>query len=196
MADFIKQLSDTFSFFSKKKAGSVVGIDIGSAFIKVVQVQKKGGKAVLETYGELALGPYAGVAVGQATQLPPEKIAEALIDVMREANVTTKDAGLSLPLQSSLLSLMKMPTLDDKKLAELVPIEARKYIPVPISEVSVDWWILPQKEPKEEIDTPIQNISKKESTGMIDVMVVAILNEIVNNMRNVIGKAALEQSFL
>jgi len=202
MVDFFKQFSDTVSSFSKKE-GSVVGVDIGSAFIKVVQLRKKNGKAILETYGELALGPYAGVAVGQATQLPVEKITEALVDVMREANVTTKDAGLSLPLQSSLLSLMKMPPLDDKKLAELVPIEARKYIPVPISEVSIDWWILPKKEAPEEGESPDAipssvNEAKKitERKGLIDVLAVAILNETIRDIREVIGKTELQNVFL
>lgn len=38
---------------------SAVGIDIGTSSIKVVEIKKKGGKAVLETYGAISLGPYA-----------------------------------------------------------------------------------------------------------------------------------------
>ncbi len=45
------------SFFGDKDEGSAVGIDIGTAFIKAVQLKKKKGMAVLETYGELAVGP-------------------------------------------------------------------------------------------------------------------------------------------
>ncbi|MCR4306718.1 MAG: hypothetical protein NUV42_01990, partial [Candidatus Yonathbacteria bacterium] len=72
---------------------SVVGIDIGSSFLKVVQLKKKKGKAVLETYGELALGPYADLAVGQATSLSVEKISTALKDLFREANVTAQSSA-------------------------------------------------------------------------------------------------------
>ena len=50
------------SFF-KKKEKSVLGVDIGSSSLKVVQLKKQNGKAVLETYGELALGPYAGIII-------------------------------------------------------------------------------------------------------------------------------------
>jgi len=63
--------------FNKKSTG-VLGIDIGSSSIKMVQLSRKGGHAVLDTYGELALGPYAGKSVGEATSLPPEKIIEAI----------------------------------------------------------------------------------------------------------------------
>ena len=75
---------------------SVLGIDIGPSSIKVVQLRRKKGQAVLETYGELALGPYAGLQVGQAVSLPAEKTAEVLRDIMREANVTTKRAAFSI----------------------------------------------------------------------------------------------------
>ena len=58
-----------FAFLSKflnKDAPVALGIDIGSSAIKIVQIKKKNGQAVLETYGELALGPYTGAGVGQA----------------------------------------------------------------------------------------------------------------------------------
>ena len=72
-----------------KKSPSVLGIDIGGSSIKVVQLRKEKGVAVLETYGELALGPYAGSTVGQATNLPAEKIGETIRDLLRESKVTT-----------------------------------------------------------------------------------------------------------
>lgn len=55
-----------FTNFFKKEDTSVLGIDIGSSAIKVIQIKRKNGQAVLETYGELALGPYAGATIGQA----------------------------------------------------------------------------------------------------------------------------------
>src|SRR5574343_624676 len=76
----------TMSFLSNffKKETSVLGVDVGASAIKVVQIKKKRGRAVLETYGELALGPYANIEVGRATNLPPEKRAEAIKDILRE----------------------------------------------------------------------------------------------------------------
>src|SRR3989344_6271991 len=96
LQNFLERGKDLASQFFEKKSKSVVGIDVGSSSIKVVQLRRKGGRAVLETYGELALGPYAGVGIGQATNLPEEKLSEALQDIMREANVTTRDGGFSI----------------------------------------------------------------------------------------------------
>jgi type IV pilus assembly protein PilM len=124
--------------------GSVLGIDIGASSAKVVQLRISRGMAVLETYGEIALGPYAQQPIGKVVRLPPEKIAEALTDLMKEANVTAKTAGLSVPFSSSLVSVIDLPKVDAESLKRIIPIEARKYIPVPVSEVSLDWFVLPE----------------------------------------------------
>ena len=54
-----------------KGGTSAIGVDIGSSSIKIVQLRRERGVAILETYGELALGPYAGLEIGQATNISP-----------------------------------------------------------------------------------------------------------------------------
>mgnify|MGYP000078238428 CR=1 FL=1 len=174
-----------------KKNDSVIGVDIGSSAIKIVQIKKKKGKAVLETYGELALGPYAGIEIGRATNLPMDKIAEALTDVLREANTTTKQCGITLPLSSSLITFMTVPTTDEKQLGGMVTLEARKYIPVPITEVMLDWSIIPRDDIPENTDTP-QTPEQKNST---DVLMVAIHNEVLANYQGLANKTGLQPTF-
>src|SRR5688572_8612298 len=108
----------------KSKETSVVGIDIGSSAIKVVQISKKNGQAVLETYGELALGPYAGGTVGQAVVLSADKIAQALTDLMKEkeVNITSTKSAISIPFASSLISVMELPQVSEKQLVHMVPL--------------------------------------------------------------------------
>ena len=57
----------------KAAESSVIGIDIGASSAKIVQVRSSRGAAILETYGEIALGPYGGQAIGKAVKLTPEK---------------------------------------------------------------------------------------------------------------------------
>lgn len=136
--------------FLIKKQESVLGIDIGSSAMKIVQVRKKRGKVVLETYGELSLGPYAGIEVGRSTNLPPEKLAEALKDIIRESKASTHFCGVSLPLASSLISFLTVPQVPEKQLREVVSMEARKYIPVPLTEVLLDFSVIPKEESLQE----------------------------------------------
>jgi type IV pilus assembly protein PilM len=181
-----------FSDFFKKKNTSALGIDIGSSSIKVVQLQKKRDKAILETYGELSLGPYGGVSIGQSTNLSTEKIVQAMADLLaeKEVAITTKTCGLAIPFKASLLSVIEMPALSPKELAGMVPIEARKYIPVPISDVTIDWSIIPKVEVEE---IPLVKGEKRIKT--LSILLVAIHNNIINQYREIVSKTELDAKF-
>ncbi len=186
--DFFRNL---FSIFSKKGT-SVLGIDIGSSAIKVVQIKKKRGKAVLETYGELALGPYSGIEVGRSTSLSNEKTVEALKDILREAKTTTVSAGIALPLSSSLITFVTVPLVPGKQMQEVISLEARKYIPVPMSEVVVDYSPIPREEAYSEDDeSPQKQVERKNQ----DFLVVAIHNEYINNYQVISNNSGVQPSF-
>ncbi|MHB8710133.1 MAG: type IV pilus assembly protein PilM [Minisyncoccota bacterium] len=182
------------SLFAQKEK-SVVGVDLGSSSLKVVQLRKEHGKAVLETYGELALGPYSGSEVGQATNLSAEQIVETLKDLLREAKVTTKSCGVSIPFARSLLTLVTLPyRKDPAEQKTVIELEARKYIPVPVSEVQLDWFVVPRStntaplEEKGSAKTP----SAHET---VDVLLVAVHNDELTLLQNVITGAGLVASF-
>lgn len=172
----------SFSSLFSKESKSVLGIDIGTSAIKVVQLRKEHGQVVLETYGAIALGPYAGVEIGRATSLPAEKIAEALKDVIREANVTTADVAISIPYASSLIAVVQLPAAVQKQLGQVVPIEARKYIPVPINEVLLDWFV-------------ISDAKEAGAAGKIEVLIVAIHNDTITKFRSIANEATVAAAF-
>lgn len=170
------------SLFSKE-VKSVLGIDIGTSSIKVVQLRRERGRVVLETYGAIALGPYAGVEIGRATSLPAEKIAEALKDVLREANTTTQDVAIAIPYSSSLVSIIRLPSSLEKQLAQVVPIEARKYIPVPINEVLLDWFVVSGGE------------KNKNPDDKLEILLVAIHNDTIAKFRAIAAECLVNASF-
>lgn len=183
MLEKIRELAG--GFFGEKRQ-SVIGVDIGSSSAKIVQLRKERGKAVLETYGELSLGPYGGVEVGRAVKLPPEKVAEAVKDLLKEANVSTADCALTVPMRSSMTAVITVPTYDDERLKTMVPIEARKYIPVPMSQVTLDWFRIPKPEALE---------AEAARSGQTEVMIVAIHNETLDTLSRVVEDAQLNASF-
>ena len=189
-------MANFFQRFFKENNESVIGVDIGSSSIKVVQLKKRRGKAVLETYGEIALGPYAGFDVGQATNLPAEKIAEAIKDIVKEANVTTMLSGVSIPFKSSLVSLIELPRVSDAELKEMIPIEARKYIPVPISEVTMDWWIIPDEHNDLDfVEAEDEDGKTVSPPRKVEVLVVSIHNEVLNTYSSIVKNAGLNTDF-
>lgn len=195
-----------FTNLFNKDEPHALGIDIGSSAIKIVQLKKKNGQAVLETYGELALGPYSGLSVGQSAQLPADKVATALSDLMKEKEVavTTKKCGISIPFASSLMSVIELPDVGMKQLVSMVPLEARKYIPVPIQEVMLDWSIIPKSEVLEERapefmggegDAFQAGQMAGKSVPKVDVLVVAIHNDTIARYQSIVAQAELEASF-
>ncbi len=184
---------DSFkNIFGGDQNKSVLGIDIGPSSIKIVQLRRKKGRAILETYGELSLGPYAGLEIGRSTNLDTEKIAQAVIDVLRESNATTNKCGISIPMGSSLVSFIKLPKVDDKQLAQMIPLEARKYIPVPISEVSLDYLVIPKNE---SIASEYQNSEEKPDDKMVDVLLVVIHNDAMERNKEITKIAKLDTQF-
>lgn len=206
-----------------KKEESVLGIDIGGSTIKIVQVSKKNGRAVLETYGEVALGPYTDVDIGRSVRLPVEILAVALKDVIRESRrdvVKSEDdntvylAGIAIPLTSSLITVASIPNLSDKNFDQIVAIEARKYIPVSMSEISLDWQVLPSFQEENVVPSGLENNNDANSTDpdsnvssvvskdvlaerkMSKVLIVAVHTDAIAKMRELFLRAGLKEKFI
>ncbi len=185
-------ISNFFNSIFAPKETRVLGIDIGSSSIKVVQLKKQKGKAVLETYGEIALGPYSGVDMGKATILPTDKLTEAVKDLLRESNTSTLNGSLSISIGSSFIVFMKLPTSAEAHFAEMVPIEARKYIPIPISEVTLDWWAIPKDE---KTVSEFQNGQKAEDDKNTEILLIVINNDVLNKNRDIQKATGLQNVF-
>ncbi len=179
---------------SGEENNSALGIDIGSSAIKVVELKKKKGKAVLETYGAIALGSYADLEIGRITSLPVEKIIEAVKEVLKQSGVVTKSSALAIPAQSSLIFTIELPSqISEGEIAPVVATEARKYIPVPITEISLDWFILPKKELSFK-DANNPDLPPVPADTM-KVLVIATQNDTISRYRSIVSECELDASF-
>lgn len=183
MAFSFRNIFNSLGLSSQDSGSGAIGVDIGSSSIKVVQLKRRGQTVVLETYGELQLGPYADLDIGRATNLDAGRVSEALIDVMREASVTSKNAGFSIPYAASFVAIIEMPARSDEELAAMVPIEARKYVPVSINDVSIDWFVIP----------PPKGATQKN--GVVNVLLAAIHNDTIFKYQDIIKRSALLSQF-
>ncbi len=154
-----------------------VGIDIGSSSIKVVELEQTERAPVLRTYGELQLGPYAGKELGACVQLEPQQQLEAVVDVLREAGVTAKTGVLLIPLSASFVTVVPLMADPEEDLQSRIPVEARKYIPVAASEVTLDWIEVPTT-PNEEKPTR-------------EVLMVALQNEALQKTNQLLGQVGM-----
>lgn len=163
-----------FELFKKEEAGQAVGLDIGPSFIKVVQLRREKEKIILDTYGEIPIGPYGGVIAGQSMHVGEEKILEAINDLFKEAKVTGRNTVVAIDPSATYVSLIKLPKVDDDQLRTMIPIEARKYIPIPLTEVQMDWWHVPTTiniGAHEEVTNIVLAAVNNETLGMYDRLV-------------------------
>ncbi len=182
--------------FQSGATGSVIGIDIGASAVKVVQIKKEGGRAVLETYGSLSLAPFAEGEVGQVVPVLEEALVKAVDSLFKEANVTTKNSAMSIPASSSLVFLVELPgNVNEKELPEIIHNEARRYIPVPITEVAIDWWLVPKRPLDSVTDDSMQPTEKEIKEEKTKVLVAAIHNEALEKYKSLVTDAKLETDF-
>ena len=134
----------------QEQSKSVLGIDIGSSSIKLVQVRK----IAAEPYSKPTVRSRSVPTLGWRSarpNLPVDKIGEALTDVFRESNVTTKRAAISIPLRSSFLT-DRYPGDRRERGQPDGAHRSQKICADTISEVSLDWWIVPKPDTEGPVD--------------------------------------------
>ncbi len=128
-----------FSKDKKEVIESCAGVDIGSYAIKVLQVKKDTNQIHLETYGELELAAYDALPPGSISNIGEEKTIQAMKDLLLASKITAEKFVFAIPMQECFITSITIPRVSDKELASIIPLEARKYLPMPISEVKLNY---------------------------------------------------------
>jgi len=100
--------------------------------------------------------------------------------------------GLDLP-EVSLVTILDLPKIDSEALKRVVPIEARKYIPIPISEVTLDWFVIPAQEKGSAFDQ-VEPPSPIRAKGQ-EILLVAIHNDTVKKYQTIMSSIGVTARF-
>ncbi|PIR97630.1 MAG: hypothetical protein COT91_00560 [Candidatus Doudnabacteria bacterium CG10_big_fil_rev_8_21_14_0_10_41_10] len=182
--------------FSRSK--SVLGIDIGTSYIKAVQIKQEKGTAILESYGMVHVVYPAG---GEGKFNILDQTAEVLSDLYKRSNFTTKKVVVSMPANMVFVSILNLPSIPEKDIQSSIEYKAQKYIPLPLQDVNLSWQIIRQekalkvpilkkKEDKEDIEGE-EPVAPKQDQG-VDVLLTALAKNVVNNYLHIIDAAGLE----
>lgn len=171
-----------FHFLKSLVSSSYIGVDIGSASIKIAEISKGGIKPKLRNYGFLEMLGHLE-RLNSALQTSSLKIAERqtaeLLKSLLEKTKIKSDAAIaSIPAFSAFVTILEIPEMSEIDTAKAVPFQIRQYIPLPISEVAIEW----------------SKIGKKEDEGGFtkqEILVVSVLNEQVRKYQNIFKLAGL-----
>ena len=159
-------------FFSKKK--SILGVDIGTSNIKIAQVTFA-DTPVLDTYGIVNTAYQIG---GKNEVLATQQMAGVLRALVQRAGVTAKRCVISFPNSAVFSSVVTLPKMDEKELASAVEFEAKKYVPLALSEVDLSWSV---------VGEPPTGLAEKN----IKVLLTAVPKQITKNYMQVFELAGL-----
>ncbi|MDD2542230.1 MAG: type IV pilus assembly protein PilM, partial [Desulfuromonadaceae bacterium] len=160
--------------FKKKK--EVVGIDIGSSSVKVVQLKDNKGSFLLLNAGIFPLPPEAIV---DNTLMDSSVIASTIKNLIASLGIKIKDVVCSISGNSVIIRKIVLPAMPQEELEDQISWEAEQYIPFDINDVNMDFQIL----------SP-DNIDPSK----MNVLLVASKKDIINDYVSVFSEAGMQLS--
>ncbi|MEW6163327.1 MAG: type IV pilus assembly protein PilM [Nitrospirota bacterium] len=150
-----------------------IGLDIGSSYIKIVQLKDIKGGYELEIFDMLPLPPEIIV---DGSIIDSFRLIDSLKELVRKARIKTKDTVIGMAGHSSVIvKRISLPETSEEELSESLKFEVEQYVPFNIDDVNLDFQIL----------------GPKEEPGQMDVILVAVKKDIINEYVSVIKEAGL-----
>ncbi len=129
--------------FGKKKR-QIVGCDIGSSAIKMVEL-----KAIKDGEYQLvhaALAELSPEAIVDGAIMDSSLVVEALSRLIADNGIKNQSFGGSLSGHSVIIKKIQLPSMSQAELGESIQWEAEQYIPFDINDVNLDYVVLGQGE--------------------------------------------------
>ena len=156
------------------KSKEVVGVDIGTHSIKVVELQWSGKSIQLQSFG---VAPIPAQSIVDGAILDKGAIVDSLQGLLRERKVRRKQAAMGLSGHSVIVKKISLPEMTEVELEESIHWEAEQYIPFDIDDVNIDFQI-------------IDGGSAEE--GKMDVLLVAAKKDKIDDYTDLLIQAGLQ----
>jgi type IV pilus assembly protein PilM len=159
-----------FSFLTKTEP---FALDIGSTFIKLVQLKGSDKNYQLVKFGMVPLPPEVIV---EGAVMDAGRVVDAIKELLSSQKVTTKNVVLSVSGSSVIIKRVAVTDMSDEELAESIKWEAEQYIPFSIDDVNIDF----------------QRLGPGPAEGQADVLLVAVKKDKINDYVNLVKESGLE----
>ncbi len=125
--------------FLERKAKPVLGLDISSTSIKLLELSRQGDRFRVESYAVKSLPPNAVV---EKNINEVEAVGEVLKTLVQQSKTKLKDAAVAVAGSAVITKLIEMPAgMSEDVLETQISLEADQYIPYPLEEVAIDFEI-------------------------------------------------------
>ncbi|MBN8554235.1 MAG: type IV pilus assembly protein PilM [Deltaproteobacteria bacterium] len=155
-------------------ARGIIGLDIGSHSIKLVELKEaKGGSWKLVKFG---LHKLPAEAIVDGAIMNSAAVVEGIRDLIARHKIKTREVATCVSGHSVIIKKITLPTMSEDELNESIQWEAEQYIPFSINDVNLDTQIL----------------SQGEEASNMDVLLVAAKKDIIHEYTAAIAEAGLK----
>ena len=125
--------------FGQKKS-SLLGIDISSSVVKMLELGQVNGKYSVESYAVEPL-PLNSVVEGRIDNV--DEVAGAIKRALKKSGSKIKDAAVAVSANSAITKVISFPAdMSEREMEESIMMEAENYIPYPLEEVRLDFEVI------------------------------------------------------
>jgi type IV pilus assembly protein PilM len=153
--------------FLSKKSKPLLGLDISSTTVKMIELTKHGESYRVENYSVRPLPP--GVVVEKNIS-DVDAVAQVVKATLQQARTKVRDVALAVPGSAVITKTIEMPAgLTDDAMELQISLEADQYIPYPLEEVSIDFDVLgPSEKSPEQVNVLLaacrsENVETREA---------------------------------
>ena len=170
-----------------KKKQQLVGVDIGSHSIKVVEIDHNKRGRFLKNFGIIGL-PRHAIKEGDIHEA--EAVAEALKKLFRNLKIRNQNLAVALSGYPVITKRITLPNADMSELEAKIHEQAEQFIPFDVNEVNLDFDILDAEEGLSEAD------AKDGREKSVDIMLVAAKKDVIDVYVNLIVSAGFNPAIL
>jgi type IV pilus assembly protein PilM len=159
----------------------LVGLDIGSSAIKLVQLKEVKGRYSLQKFGIKPLEPEVIV---DGTVMDAGRVVTAIKELMEETGAKLRNVAISVSGHSVIVKKISLPPMGDDELETEVKLAAEQYIPFDLNEVNLDYHVV--------------NAAEQTEDGQVQmsVLLVAAKKDKVNELTELVKGAGLVPNVL
>lgn len=163
-------------------SNSILGVDIGTTSVKIVEISKSSSKPKLKNYGVLRsyghLERINSAIQTNALKIAEKETAELLKTLINKAGFKAREAVASVPSFSCFTVFLEVPQMSDIDMAKTMPFQISQNIPVPVSEAAIEWLKLGERKTEEGIKQQI--------------LIILIPKEIIEKYKTIFKLAGLK----
>ncbi|MFH2060140.1 MAG: type IV pilus assembly protein PilM [Pseudomonadota bacterium] len=156
------------------KKDHLVGLDIGSSFIKVAELKATAKGPVLHKFG---MSPIAPGTIVEGRVMDMESLANDIKALFKSQKIREKNVAISTGGHSVVIKTINMATRPEKELHDMIFSEAEQYIPYDIDDVNIDYQLMGESEfSPDQINVLLVAVKKDLVAEYIDLIQMAGLN--------------------